>query len=243
MILLASQSGRVLIIAHGGAFSPFLANTAEGIGESIAADVDGIEVDVQATRDGELVLLHDSSLRMGRERIKVSDRSFAELAAIFEKRERRRLPRLREVLDRLHGKPSLLVLDIKAGNVIDRVMRLLHAADAAATTLIASFDYLPLVRAKELQPRVPTGVTVGLSRVMTRPLGFLWTLFALFSPVRAALRIDADAILCPAYRLTRRLVRRAHAREIAVLVWDLGARNREDLATYRIDGVVTNSLA
>src|SRR4029079_16909380 len=77
LILLASQSGRVLIIAHGGAFSPFLANTAEGIGESIAADVDGIEVDVQATRDGELVLLHDSSLRMGRERIKVSDRSFA----------------------------------------------------------------------------------------------------------------------------------------------------------------------
>jgi glycerophosphoryl diester phosphodiesterase len=182
-------------------------------------------------------------VNVNQRRIGVNELTLSDLAAAVSVGNRPRVPKLKEVLDRLRDTQTLLLLDIKSSGVIDEIIRLVSEANVVHKTLIASFDYLPLARVKERHPMIQTIVTVGLSRVMTRPLGLLWTLFALFFPLRAAIWIRANVILCPAYRLTRQLVRRAHEREIAVFAWKLGDQPERSLAPYNIDGVVIGSFA
>lgn len=234
-----SRSGRVLRIAHGGTLNASQANSLEGIYDAIAAGVDGIEVDVQATCDGEAVLFHDSFLHINQRSIQINDVSFSELETINAAANRSRILPLKEMLDRLRNTDNLILLDIKSRYVIDEVMRLVHDANATEKILIASFDYVPLSRAKVFNPTIPTIVTIGFSRGMTKPLQIIWTLFALLFPLRATKSVRASAILCPAYRMTRRLVRRAHKRGIAVFVWKLSDKMKASYSEcYNVDGLV-----
>jgi glycerophosphoryl diester phosphodiesterase len=233
------QSGRALNIAHGGALDPSWANTIEGICDSIASGVDAIEVDVQVTRDREPVLFHDSVFYVNERQIRISDLSLCELAAVNETGQGHPIPLLKDVLDRLRSTRILVLLDIKSQGIIDDVMRVIQAAHAEDKAWIASFDYAPLIRVKELYPKIPTILTVGFSRVMANPLGFLWTLFALLFPRCAAALVRANVILCPAFRVTHRLVRSAHQQKIAVFVWQLKDNTQVGyLSDYNVDGLV-----
>jgi len=232
------QSGRVLNIAHGGALDPSRANTLEGICDSIAIGVDAIEIDVQVTRDREPVLFHDSTFYVFGRWTRISDLSLCELAAVNDSGQSPRIPLLKDVLDILRNTKILVLLDIKSRGIIDDVMRVIHASNVEDKSWIASFDYSPLIRVKEINPKIPTILTVGFSRVMANPLGSLWTLFALLFPIFAATRIRANAIFCPAYRVTRRLVRRAHRQKIAVFVWQLKDHTQASyLPDYNVDGL------
>ena len=53
---------RILTIAHRGASAHAPENTLAAIRNALARDADLVELDVQRTKDGELVVLHDTTL-------------------------------------------------------------------------------------------------------------------------------------------------------------------------------------
>ena len=53
---------RVLTIAHRGASADAPENTLAAVRRAVAVGADLVEVDVQRTRDGALVLMHDTTL-------------------------------------------------------------------------------------------------------------------------------------------------------------------------------------
>ena len=53
---------RPLVISHRTQMGTMPENTLAGIEAAIVGGADGVEIDVRATADGELVLLHDASL-------------------------------------------------------------------------------------------------------------------------------------------------------------------------------------
>ena len=55
---------RVSIIAHRGASRAFHENTIRAFERAVELGVDGIELDVHATRDGVLVVHHDPTLKL-----------------------------------------------------------------------------------------------------------------------------------------------------------------------------------
>lgn len=227
-------------IVHGGAGNPSRANSLQGICDSVASGVDAIEVDVQGTRDGEPVLFHDSSFCVDGRQVRLSDLSLSELASITVAGKHLGIPLLRDVLELLRGTNTLILLDIKSRGIIDAVMRVIQDARAEDRTLIASFDYSPLTRAKEIHPTLPTILIVGFSRIMASPLGFLWTIFAFLFPLLATTRVQAHVILCPANRVTQRLIRKAHQRHIAVFVWKLtDITKAKRVVNSGVDGLVT----
>lgn len=57
-----AQKYKPLIIGHRGAKSEIMENTLESVLYSIGLGVDGIEIDVQTCRTGEVVLFHDDNL-------------------------------------------------------------------------------------------------------------------------------------------------------------------------------------
>ncbi len=71
---------KILMVAHGGALNPSQANSIEGIRNSLEKGVDGIEIDVQVTQDGQPVLFHDSWLCLNAERKRISDLTLDEFA-------------------------------------------------------------------------------------------------------------------------------------------------------------------
>jgi glycerophosphoryl diester phosphodiesterase len=240
MRLLSSQSGRVLTIVHRGALEPAHANSLTGVRESIAAGVDGIEIDVQVTRDGHVVLFHDPTVAVEGRRRPVGELTLVELSHAATAAGLPEVARLRDVLDELRETPALVVLDIKSPTTIDYVVRLVRETHATDRVMIASFDFFPLLRTKRVDTALPTLTTVGVSRVMRGPVGLLWGLFALLFPVSAAFCIRANALLCPGYRLSRRLVWCAHRMGIAVFAWKLEGRPQRWVAAYDVDGMIVD---
>lgn len=77
---LASPDGAVMVVAHRGCWQGTSENSLDAIETCIAAGVDMVELDVRATRDGKLVLMHDATVdRMTNGSGRVEDMDWAQL--------------------------------------------------------------------------------------------------------------------------------------------------------------------
>lgn len=139
-----------MIIAHRGWSSAAPENTAAAIIKALDLGVDAIEVDVQQSRDGILILMHDDNLKRttsGTGRIKKS--TFSELkkqdAGSWFSREYagEKIPSLEESLILIAGKARLFI-EIKRGrdyypDIEANVIRLINKHNAKKWCVIKSF--------------------------------------------------------------------------------------------------------
>jgi glycerophosphoryl diester phosphodiesterase len=105
----------VLIIGHRGARNLWAENSLEGFRRTLALGVDGIELDVHLSRDGELVVIHDATLdRTTTGKGAVHALTAAELAATsLRDAAGEGVPRLDAVLGVLQGGAVELHIEIK----------------------------------------------------------------------------------------------------------------------------------
>src|SRR5436190_4409781 len=102
------MSKRPLIIAHRGFSSRYPENTLASVKAALALGVDFVEIDVQETRDGQLVVFHDYRLnRICGVRGRVRHRTVTELQSLNPD-----IPTLEETLLTCKGKARVL-LEIK----------------------------------------------------------------------------------------------------------------------------------
>ncbi|HWA25221.1 MAG TPA: glycerophosphodiester phosphodiesterase [Lacunisphaera sp.] len=142
-----------LIIAHRGASAEKPENTLAAFRRALALEVDGIELDVQVTRDGVPVVFHDPVLRRltgvpGR----LSGKTWAELA-LLRVLGREPIPRLVDVL-RLTRGLAVVQVEMKSGPVAP-IIRAISAARADEWVVLASFDQRLVTAASTLAPRIP----------------------------------------------------------------------------------------
>ncbi|MPT49362.1 MAG: glycerophosphodiester phosphodiesterase family protein [Sphingobium sp.] len=77
---LAGPDGSIMVVAHRGCWKGSSENSLDAIRACIAAGVDMVELDVRATRDGTLILMHDATVdRMTDGTGKVEDMDWADL--------------------------------------------------------------------------------------------------------------------------------------------------------------------
>ncbi len=206
-------------IAHRGASREFPENTAAAFDAALALPIDGIELDLQLSRDNVPVVWHDRTLtRAGAGRRRVRELSLEELRALdvgsrFHRRFRgERILTLEEVLDRYGGR-SRLLLEIKAREepraaerhprLVEKTVAAIEARSLASSVFLLCFDPGLLEVARRAAPRIPT-----VLNLRTLPEGAAWRrLDRLF-----ALSVDARV-------LTGRFVREAHARGKPVLTF------------------------
>ena len=179
-----NKAVEVANVAHRGASAYAPENTLAAVRQGIAMGGDLIEVDVQRTKDGELVLIHDTNLARttdaerlfpGRAPWNVSDFTYAELlrldAGSWKSSEHKgeKVPTLAEAIEVIRHSPSGLLLEIKAPERypgieadVAAVMRAcpgyVDSAVAADQLVVESFNYASMRLYKELEP----SVTVGL---------------------------------------------------------------------------------
>jgi glycerophosphoryl diester phosphodiesterase len=130
-------------VAHRGDSAARPENTPAAFDAALAARPDGIELDLQRSRDGVPVVWHDRSLRkLGLPRRRVAGLTVAELhrldaGAWFDKKfAGQRVPTLDAVLERYGGRTALL-LEVKLRGGRPAAMRHRALAEAAAEALEA----------------------------------------------------------------------------------------------------------
>lgn len=142
-----------LVIAHRGASAEQPENTLAAFRRAVALDADGIELDVQVTRDGVPVVFHDATLR----RLTgvsggIARKSWAELRSL-RVQGHEPIPRLVEVL-RLTRGLTVVQIELKSGPVAP-ILRAIQAARAVEWVILASFDHRLVAEARKLAPAIP----------------------------------------------------------------------------------------
>ncbi len=172
-------------IAHRGASAYAPENTLAAVRKGIARDADRIEFDVQRTRDGELVLMHDDTLERttdvrrlfpGRGPWRVADFSRAELARLdagsWKSAEfaGERIPTLQDALDVLALADIGALVELKApashpalaSEVAQTASHALRhrgaGAPGAPRIVVQSFDHRLVREVKRLVPDLVVGV-------------------------------------------------------------------------------------
>jgi len=149
-----SNSKIVLVAAHRGAHKNNFENSIESTSEAIRLGVDIIEVDVRTTKDGHLVLMHDSSIdRTTTGKGKVEDMTLSEIRQFRLKAPDGRIssevvPTFEDFLQVTKGK-IMVDVDMKTDNVNGIIGAVLQA-DMNNEVFYFDNDYDQLDRIKEL---------------------------------------------------------------------------------------------
>ncbi len=248
----ASENGKLQVIAHRGGAGLRPENTLAAFEHAHALGVDMLEMDVRASADGALVVLHDATVdRTTDGHGRVDALALAELKALDAgyhwsvdggrsypyRGTGIRVPTLAEVFARFPR--TRMVVEIKpAQPALARTLcALIRSARMAPRVLVASMHPANLDAFRGACPEVVTSMGPEEAR-----------LFYIASLLRlsAALSPDAQALQIP-YSLgehvlaTAQLVGAAHARNLKLHVWTLNdeARMRRALA-LGVDGIMTD---
>jgi glycerophosphoryl diester phosphodiesterase len=181
----------VEIIGHRGAAGSRPENTLASFRKAIADEADWIEIDVQETADGEVVVIHDSDfMKLAGVDLKVWDATMPELAGIdigtwfSPEFAGERTPTLRAVLEEAKGKARVLIELKFYGHderLEERVARIVEATDMAGSIAVMSLKYPMVQKMKALRPHWRVGL------LATTAIGDLTRLEADFLAVNAAM--------------------------------------------------------
>jgi len=131
-------------------------NTIEAFHEAIRQGADGIEFDLRASRDGEMVVVHDANLhRVAGNAHRIVELSAVELAQI-PLRAGGTIPALHDVTSQIHA-PMILDMEVKHRDVVEPlILKLGTSAALRERTIVSSFHASVLLRVRRAYPDVRT---------------------------------------------------------------------------------------
>jgi len=195
-------------IGHRGACGHGPENTLTSMKKALTLGVHGFEFDIQMSKDGEPVVIHDETVdRTTNGSGLVSGYTFRELQLLNVKGNER-IPTLRNVLD-LVDKRCRLFIELKAENATKPVADILrhyvsHFGWSYEQLFVVSFDHLQLADIHNLNPELHTGANIeGI------PVSL------------AAIAEEAGAWSINPYIgcINQKLVDDAHRRKLKVITW------------------------
>jgi glycerophosphoryl diester phosphodiesterase len=239
-ILGSAISRRPVCYAHRGARGHAPENTLLAFALAFDLGAEAIECDVQRSRDGELVIIHDGTVNRTTDGTgAVAEMRGDELRALNAGRRwglTERIPTLAETLTLVRERGGTLNLEIKGETVEQSTGTALTVAPALAALdedfrkriLVSSFEHPAIQLLKEQLPWLRTGALYGSD----------WRRRDLIAP---ALALRAEAIHPGVSLASRELIQRAHDAGLRVNVW---TANRpaliRQLLDWGVDGIFSD---
>ncbi|MGK5556736.1 glycerophosphodiester phosphodiesterase [Actinomadura kijaniata] len=248
-----AASARVTNIAHRGASSGAPENTLAAFRLARSQRADMFELDVQQTKDGKLVLMHDTTLRRTtdveqryprRSPWRVKDFTLAEIRRLdagswFSRRYRgERVPTLGEALTAMRDSGLGLLLEVKAPHLYPGIERRIASELVRNSSwlrpdpeerhlVVQSFDRSSMRRFHRLLPTVPIGLIAAPKTSELKELSRF-----------------ADQINPPYKSVTAAYVKQIHRHGMDVFTWtvDDPAKMRRAVG-LGVNGVITNRPA
>ncbi len=216
--------GETIVIAHRGGSKLFPENTMTAFRMAQELGVDAIEIDIHATKDGKLIVLHDPDLNRvaGIDRF-VSEMSFEEVSNV-ELNSGERIPDFEIVLREIK---IPLVIELKSPEAIEPLIKIFRENKSyIERCAVISFFHEVLDILKTQFPKLETGALL---------VGFP------SDPVSVAKSCNADTLSFYFEGLTKEYVEKCHSGGIKVSVWTPNSEKDIALAiSSRVDAIVSD---
>ncbi|UOR11190.1 glycerophosphodiester phosphodiesterase [Halobacillus amylolyticus] len=234
---------QTLTIAHRGASGYAPENTMAAFEKSVDMKAEMFELDVQMSKDGELVVIHDTTVdRTTNGSGQVKDFTYEELRQLdagswfSEEFAGEKIPTLGEVLDAYKGRSGILI-ELKSPSLYPGIEQKVAAALVARNMhkpendkiIVQSFDHESMKTFHSILPSMPVGVLLGYSEegVSNEQLANFSSYAEYFNPNKAMITGD--------------LVNRIH--EFGMKTHPYTVRDQESanfLLSVGVDGIITD---
>jgi glycerophosphoryl diester phosphodiesterase len=153
------------IFAHRGYSALFAENTMGAFIEAEKAGADGLELDVQLTKDGEIVVIHDEKVdRTTTGKGLVKDFLFKEIRKLNANKDglkKEQIPSLIEVLEWLQSNKLICNIELKNGlipyeGMEEKVIQLVRRYGLSDRIIISSFNHYSIVYSYRIAPEIET---------------------------------------------------------------------------------------
>jgi glycerophosphoryl diester phosphodiesterase len=242
LMSLTSWTGRfpVVVIAHRGFSGAAPENTLAAFSKAVETGCDMIEIDVQLSRDGEVVVIHDDTLdRTTNGKGKVSQHTLQDLktfdAGLWFSPQftGERIPALKEALALTCGKIPLTI-ELKKGDLgqytlfdlADRALAEVEKAGCLGQVVFSSFDRTAIERILKRNSRIP------VAYIYNKP----WN-----SPLELRGEYSIPILNCRQTILTKDNLMKAHQAGLKVNVWTVDTEPEMELfLDLGVDGIISN---
>ena len=221
---------KILNIGHRGAKGHLAENTLESFQWAIDFGVDGIELDVHLSADGEIIVIHDETVnRTTNGSGLVNEMSVADLQALRIENQFE-IPLLYQVFDLVNQK-CLINIELKSGEtakpVVDLIEHYVLERNWNYTGfLISSFDWPALQTVRDLHQEIPLGVLTATDLDLA-------IAFAKF--------IQAETIHPYFNLLNAENVLKMQQQQLKVFSWTINEpEDIQKIKSFKVNGIITD---
>lgn len=227
------------IWAHRGASRLAPENTVPAFELAVAQGAEGVELDVQLSADGHLVVIHDETLDRTTDGTgRVVDHTLAQLRGLDASANRDgfegvRIPTLTDVLEVVAPTGVTINIELKNSEIPypgleEKVLAAVAAFELADRVVLSSFNHYSVRKLRSLQP------ACELAAIYTDPL---------FRPWRYAAELGVTAIHPPLVCVFGGgFVRKSHKAGVAVRPWVVNSeRALRRMFSYGVEAVFTDA--
>ncbi|WP_226666586.1 glycerophosphodiester phosphodiesterase [Metabacillus litoralis] len=237
------NKNKLLVVAHRGAAGYAPENTMAAFYKAKELKSDYIELDIQLTKDGQIVVIHDEKVDRTTNGIgEVKNFTYSELEKLdagewfHQKFKGEKVPTLKQVLLDFYGKIGILI-EIKHPSIypgieqkLTKLIKEVIGEELEETQIIVqSFDFELLQRLNKISPSIPLGLLVkyrvhGISKAQLKD----WTSVVKY--------INPNKSL-----ITKKLVKKVHSYHVKVIPYTVKDKKTiKGLVNAGVDGIVTD---
>lgn len=236
MFIFTKNKIKMLKIGHRGAKGYASENTLFSFEKAIEMGVDGIELDVHLSLDGQIIVIHDDTIdRTTNGKGFVNTLSLQELKTfrINEKQAselEQQIPTLNEVFD-LVNQTCFINIELKGKGTASAVVALIEKYIweknwKYANFLVSSFDWNAVQEVRFLNENIPIGILTETNL----DLAFSFAKF-----------MKAEAIHPEFHLLTQNNTAQIQAKGIQVFPWTVNEYEAiQKIKTYNVNGIITD---
>lgn len=226
------------IFAHRGLSSQAPENTMAAFEKALNYNINGIEFDVQMTKDRKLVVIHDERLeRTTNGSGYVKDYNYKELLALDAGSwfstvySGEKIPLLEDVLELLKNYDLLINIELKNSfieyeGIEEEVIKLVNSAKVSERVIISSFNHYSLKRIRELESNI--NIAVLCQAIMYEPIEYLKS-------------VGANALHTSIYTVNKKLIDCLNKNKIEVRCYTVNDElNYKRLCEFGVSGVFTD---
>jgi glycerophosphoryl diester phosphodiesterase len=220
----------MLKIGHRGAKGYEPENTLVSFQKALDMQVDGIELDVHLSADGEIIVIHDETIdRTTNGKGFVNTLSLRELKA-FRINGKYEIPTLKEIFD-LANQDCFINIELKSHEAADKVVSLIEKYVTKKgwkydRFLVSSFDWNALQQVAFLNDKIPIGI-------LTETDLDLALAFAKF--------IQAKSIHPHFHLLTKENTAQIQEKGFQVFPWTINeVEDIQKIKTFNVNGIITD---
>jgi glycerophosphoryl diester phosphodiesterase len=228
-------NNEVEITAHRGSSITAPENSLSAIRQAIEDGADYAEIDVQETRDGTIVLFHDTDLlRVYGIKKNIWEVDYSEIAGLDSGSwfstdfASERIATLQQAIETARGRIRLnieLKFNPYSKRLAEQVLDILEQENFSDQVLVTSLDLSGLQRLRALNPDVRVGYIV-------------------FRAIGNLMRLDVDALSVSAAIAEPWFVTHAHRSGKEVHVWTVNERaDMQRFVDYGVDNIITDHPA